>query len=145
MKKAVTLSALFVVACGNGGAFIEGTTTTSDQLGNLDPSPFGMCSHLAHTRYYDMFAEAGIAWQRIDIDWYRIETAQGEYDWREVDRVLDHAERLGLSSMASIGYSPRWASGSRGRLPTYSANMSGSTFRSLRMWCTDTDWSNDRP
>ena len=81
----------------------------------LDPSPFGLDTHLAGDDLIDSFAAIGIRWHRIDIDWDHIETAKGVFDWTEVDRVVATAERLGLAVFGSIAYTPGWASGGANR------------------------------
>ncbi|MBK9033072.1 MAG: hypothetical protein IPL61_17690 [Myxococcales bacterium] len=77
----------------------------------LDPSPYGLDSHLAGDDLFDRFAAIGIRWHRVDVDWDVIEAQRGQYDWTDVDRVVADADRLGLALMASIAYTPAWASG----------------------------------
>ncbi len=43
-------------------------------------------------------------------DWYRIEPEQGVFRWQEWDRVVDRALDLGLEIMATLSYTPAWAS-----------------------------------
>lgn len=81
----------------------------------LDPSPFGLDTHLAGDDLIESFASIGIRWHRIDIDWDHIETAKGVFDWTDIDRVVATAERLGLSVFGSISYTPSWASGGANR------------------------------
>ncbi|MFN0248330.1 MAG: glycosyl hydrolase [Kofleriaceae bacterium] len=81
----------------------------------LDPSPFGLDTHLAGDDLIESFASIGIRWHRIDIDWDHVETAKGVFDWTDVDRVVAIAERLGLSVFGSISYTPGWASGGANR------------------------------
>jgi hypothetical protein len=81
----------------------------------LDPSPYGVNSHIARDELLAELARIGVRWHRIDVDWDLIERAEGEYDWRELDRVVVAAQTLGLSLLASIAYTPGWASGTGNR------------------------------
>lgn len=81
----------------------------------LDPSPFGLDTHLAGDDLIESFASIGIRWHRIDIDWDHVETAKGQFDWTDLDRVVAIAERLHLSLYGSIAYTPAWASGGTNR------------------------------
>ncbi|MBX3471733.1 MAG: hypothetical protein KF878_33170, partial [Planctomycetes bacterium] len=78
----------------------------------VDPSPFGVNAHLAGDALLDRLADAGVRWLRIDIDWSHVERVRGQHDWGDVDRVVGHAERRGLSVFGTIAYTPAWASGS---------------------------------
>lgn len=77
----------------------------------LEPTPYGLDSHLAGDDLFDGFAAIGIRWHRIDIDWDVIEAVRGQPDWTDLDRVVATAERLGLQLFGSIAYTPGWASG----------------------------------
>ena len=52
-----------------------------------------------------------VKWLRIDFDWDHMEPQEGQYNWRDVDRVVDFAEKHDMRVMGSIAYTPRWASG----------------------------------
>ncbi len=77
----------------------------------LEPSRYGLDSHLAGDDLFDAFAGIGIRWHRIDIDWDVIEAVRGQPDWTDLDRVVADADRLGLALFGSIAYTPAWASG----------------------------------
>jgi hypothetical protein len=76
----------------------------------LDASRFGLNSHNAGDDLFEAFAGIGIRWHRIDINWFDVEPVRGEYHWETIDRVLDAADRLGLSVLGVIAYTPAWAS-----------------------------------
>ncbi len=78
-------------------------------LERLDSSPFGLNSHVAPPKYLHKFADIGLRWHRIDIDWDRIETEEGKYDWSEVDAVVGAASERSLSLLGVIAYTPAWA------------------------------------
>jgi hypothetical protein len=81
----------------------------------VDPSPYGINAHVARDAILESLASIDVRWLRADVDWDRIETQQGVFDWRTVDRLLATARRLGLSVLASVSYTPAWASGSPDR------------------------------
>jgi hypothetical protein len=82
----------------------------------LDRSPFGLNCHQA-SDLLKTFAEIGIRWFRFDVDWDEVEPARARYRWDVVDAMCDEASRLGVSLLASVAYTPRWARGApdRGR------------------------------
>ena len=78
-------------------------------LDALDPSPFGLNIHTAD-ELLPVFTGIGIRWFRIDANWHEIEPEQGQFDWSPIDRMLDAAEEAGASVLASVAYTPSWAS-----------------------------------
>jgi hypothetical protein len=91
----------------------------------LDPRPFGVNSHTAAPEMMTTLINGGISWHRIDVDWDLIERERGQPDWRGLDATVAAAEGR-CSLLASIAYTPAWATGSnpnaprnsyRGRIP----------------------------
>jgi len=78
-------------------------------LDALDPSPFGVNIHAAD-ELLPVFTGIGIRWFRIDANWNEMEPEQGRFDWSPTDRMLDAAEEAGASVLASVAYTPSWAS-----------------------------------
>ena len=76
--------------------------------------PYGINVHLAQDDVLAKVKAAGIAWIRIDVNWSLIESAKGQYNYGEVDRVVKYANAVGLSVYASIAYTPGWANGKKG-------------------------------
>src|SRR5689334_2945290 len=66
-------------------------------INSLDPCPFGLNSHLSPPAYLERFADLGIRWHRVDINWNEIERKQGIYDWAALDSVMQTATRRSLS------------------------------------------------
>lgn len=81
----------------------------------LDPTPFGCNSHLARDTTILALADAGVTWQRFDVDWDVLEPRQGVFAWQELDRCLASAARAGVSVYATVAYTPAWASGVAGQ------------------------------
>jgi hypothetical protein len=53
-------------------------------------------------------------WIRVDFDWFRIEPEQGNFRWRETDRIIERSSDLGLEVLATLSYTPAWASSNPG-------------------------------
>ena len=81
----------------------------------ISPLPYGINVHLVRNEVLAKVKAAGIAWIRIDIDWSVIEASKGRFSYGEVDRVVNYASSNGLSIYASIGNTPGWANGKKGK------------------------------
>jgi len=81
----------------------------------ISPLPYGINVHLARNEVLAKVKAAGIAWIRIDIDWSIIEASKGSFQFADVDRVVKYAAANGLSVYASIGNTPGWANGKKGK------------------------------
>lgn len=86
---------------------------SAPRLVAIDPSPFGVNSHVAGSDLILRLAEAGIRWHRIDINWNELEPHRGQHAWHEIDRLVALASQHGLQLFGSIAYTPSWASGGR--------------------------------
>src|SRR5215471_227571 len=75
-------------------------------------SPFGINTHVS-PKAIDAYADIGVRWHRVDVNWNEIEPQRGQRNWGQIDAVCDVASRRGLSLLASIAYTPTWASGGR--------------------------------
>lgn len=60
-------------------------------------------------RDLDIMAELGLSRLRLDFDWSRIEWSPGRYDWEQTDRIVDHANRRGITVHGLLAYTPDWA------------------------------------
>jgi hypothetical protein len=72
---------------------------------------YGVNAHQASNATLDLAAAAGIGWVRFDMNWLQFEPAQGNFDWTESDRFVDHASSLGLNVYITVAYTPPWAVG----------------------------------
>lgn len=54
---------------------------------------------------------AGIGWLRCDFAWFDLEYNQGVWNFAGTDRLVDEAERRGVSLLGILGTSPPWANG----------------------------------
>jgi hypothetical protein len=62
----------------------------------------------------DIALNLGIRFVRVDFNWFQIEPRRGELLWQETDRVVTHAENLGVEILGTIAYTPAWASSNPG-------------------------------
>lgn len=74
------------------------------------PRPLGLNVHQSAGVGLDATRDSGTKWVRIDVNWYDVEKAQGQYDWTVIDAVVDGAKARGLSTLAVLAYTPAWAS-----------------------------------
>jgi hypothetical protein len=72
---------------------------------------YGINAHLPSSALLDRVVEAGIAWVRVDFNWFMMEPARGIYDWTLTDAAVREARARGLNVYATLAYSPAWANG----------------------------------
>lgn len=80
----------------------------SPRVQALPGSPFGVNSHQT-VELLGRLAAIGIQWFRIDVNWDEIEAEQGRPRWTDLEALVVEANRLGVSLLASIAYTPAWA------------------------------------
>jgi hypothetical protein len=82
-----------------------------------DPAlPYGINAHLPSSAQLDRVAAAGIAWIRVDFNWFMMEPARGVYDWTTADAVVSDARARGLNVYATLADAPAWATGGAGSM-----------------------------
>lgn len=110
-----------LVACGSAPSMVppgpdasgDGSADASvpPRVAALDPSRYGLNSHNAGEPLLGQFAAVGIKWHRIDINWFDVEPARGDYRWDVIDSMFAAADQHGLSIFGVIAYAPPWANG----------------------------------
>jgi hypothetical protein len=50
----------------------------------------------------------GVGWIKQQVEWTNIEHQPGEYDWRELDRIVDKVNGYGFKLMLSVNHAPAW-------------------------------------
>lgn len=63
---------------------------------------------------FDIIANAGFKWIRIQILWRATEPGENLYDWSQVDTRLPLVYQRGLSTLVYIHSVPAWANGNQG-------------------------------
>jgi polysaccharide biosynthesis protein PslG len=85
---------------------------------NPDPGGserLGINVHIPSDAILDDVAQGlGLRWVRVDFDWFRIQPERGVSRWEEWDRVVDRATARGVRVLATLAYTPSWASGNPG-------------------------------
>jgi polysaccharide biosynthesis protein PslG len=95
-----------------GAAFCFLAHAAAGPVWAADPAlPYGINAHLPSSAQLDQVAAAGIAWIRVDFNWFMIEPARGVYDWTITDAVVSEARARGLNVYATLAYTPTWANG----------------------------------
>jgi hypothetical protein len=72
-------------------------------------TPFGVNAHTPGSAVISEAIELGVEWVRIDFVWAFIERQPHVADWSEYDLLIDQLHGRGLRILASIGYTPAWA------------------------------------
>ncbi len=56
-----------------------------------------------------MIREMGAPWVVEFMPWAYMEPRKGQYDWRNAERIVRHANRQGVQLIARLGFVPDWA------------------------------------
>ena len=83
-------------------------TPSPTTIGFHDPEIyFGTDATVAQT--FDKMVEAGVETVRLMIPWAGVEQVQGRFDWTNVDRTIDAAQRRNMAVLGIINSTPAWA------------------------------------
>src|SRR3989449_652546 len=75
------------------------------------PARLGLNVHVPSDPMIDDVTRGlGMRWLRLDFDWFRIEPQQKELHWEELDRVVSRTAARGARMLATLAYTPPWAS-----------------------------------
>jgi hypothetical protein len=81
-------------------------------------SPYGINAHVPNSQVIEMIHKAGIKWIRIDFEWNLIEPLNNQFNWQDIDDVVDKASANGICILANMGGTPSWANnGKRKNVP----------------------------
>jgi len=103
----------------NGGmseAGMREALLRSPEFASRNPDPgltarLGLNIHIPSDPIIDDVTRGlGMRWVRLDFDWFRIEPQQGEFHWEELDRVVSRTATRGARMLATLAYTPSWAS-----------------------------------
>ncbi len=50
----------------------------------------------------------GVEWIKQQVEWTNIEYQPGQYDWRELDRIVEKVNGYGFKLMLSVNHAPAW-------------------------------------
>jgi polysaccharide biosynthesis protein PslG len=74
----------------------------------------GLNVHIPSASVMDDVAGLGLRWARLDFDWFRLEPAPGSFAWDPLDQAVSRAAARGLRLLATLAYTPSWASSNAG-------------------------------
>lgn len=79
------------------------------------PARLGLNVHIPSDPVIDDVTRGlGMRWVRLDFDWFRIEPQRGDFHWDELDRAVSRTAAPGAAMMATLAYTPPWASSNPG-------------------------------
>ena len=78
------------------------------------PKRVGLNIHQSQDIGLPVASACGAGIVRIDFNWFNIETSQGNYDFARFDQLIDEAVSRNLTVLATVGYTPAWASSGNG-------------------------------
>jgi hypothetical protein len=120
---------------GMSEARLRESLLRSPEFAQKNPEPgfsdrVGINVHVAsNTILEDVASNLGIAWIRVDFDWFRMEPEKGRFEWRETDRVIEKSWESGLEILATLAYTPAWASSNPGSPRISDPPVSAELFR----------------
>ena len=79
------------------------------------PGRLGLNVHIPSDEIVDDVSSGlGMRWARVDFDWFRIEPERGAFRWEPWDRLVDRFTLRGTRLLATLSYTPSWASSNPG-------------------------------
>jgi len=108
------------VTRGMSERHLRETLLRSPEFAQKNPEPgfadrVGLNVHLpSNAMLEDVASNLGVPWVRVDFDWFRMEPERGRFAWEETDRVVARSWESGLEILATLAYTPSWASSTGG-------------------------------
>src|SRR6185436_16156343 len=50
--------------------------------------------------------QAGFTWLKHQVEWQTVEATPGQFDWGELDAIVDTANQAGLKVLLSVAHAP---------------------------------------
>jgi hypothetical protein len=76
---------------------------------------YGIQAHVwgqQHETIIDSIKGLGFRWLKVQVEWKHHEgRGKGQYDWGEIDRIVDSCQANGIHLLASVVKAPAWARG----------------------------------
>lgn len=74
---------------------------------------YGIQAHIFgdDQRIYDHVKAIGFGWVKQQVEWFRYNPAPGQYNWGDLDRIVDGATANGLNVLFSVVKAPHWTRG----------------------------------
>jgi hypothetical protein len=129
-------SVLFVIAAALPAAPASKAQTTDTPVETFPDAngfAYGVQAHLWHfhpnakSQVVGLVKNAGFNWIKHQVEWSVVEPAPGEYDWGELDAIVNTANDAGLKVLLSVSHAPPfYRSDASGLMPADNA-----TYQSL--------------
>lgn len=68
---------------------------------------------------FDLMADMGVTWVRIDIDWSAVQPKRRSLYWAQTDLLVNEAVAHQMNVLVMLGFSPEWARSTSSRLFSY--------------------------
>ena len=68
-----------------------------------------MVTDTNHGRILSHVQQMGFNWIKQQVEWFRYNSAPGQYDWGPLDRIVDSCNAAGIHVMFSVVKAPAWA------------------------------------
>jgi uncharacterized protein (TIGR03382 family) len=68
----------------------------------------GMNIHIGRDTFIAACEDLGVAWVRMDGNWFVMEPSQDNYNWAWMDGFVNEANAAGLKVFITLGYTPDW-------------------------------------
>jgi hypothetical protein len=81
----------------------------------ISSQPHGILIFFPSNEALQKIKDAKIAWIEMGFDWTIIEPKKGSYNFAEADRVINFADKNGISILAKIAYTASWANKNKGK------------------------------
>ena len=96
-------------------ALVRSPEFAAHNPGRDRPARLGLNVHIPSDPIIDDVTRGlGMRWARLDFDWFRIEPQPGAFRWDDLDRVVSRTAAGGASMLATLAYTPAWASSNPG-------------------------------
>jgi hypothetical protein len=105
-NKFARLLSLIVIAC---------TALSCQSSSPPETADIGMTVHSRGAdaanidRQFELMAQMGVKWVRVDVPWAWTESEQGTLDWGYPDKIVDEAKAHGMNVLAVFSSTPGWA------------------------------------
>lgn len=112
------VGALIVRTAGQPLAGQSDVVLTNDDAA----SGIGMTLHLRGAdaatvkKEFDLMAEMGVTWVRIDIDWSAVQPKRRSLYWAQTDLLVNEAVAHQMNVLVMLGFTPEWARSTASRL-----------------------------
>lgn len=112
MKKYLLIAVLFFSALSPPLAQAQASLCTPTS-GTIQQNVLGIAHPAFTNEDLPFLKDLGVRWVRSDMIWSDIEPAEGSYDWRFPDGLVDELAKNGIQLLALINYPPAWARAKR--------------------------------